>query len=278
MPRPSSMSSSSAAAHCSPSRQGVHQPHDSWAKNCSRLRVMPTGQVWSSRTTSVPVPEAAADLLHGAEVHGDVDVRGGDERRGGPSGADGAQLVAGQHAARVHLDELAHRGAHGQLHAARPRHAPGDAVDLGAALAGHRQALPPVGAVAHDGGHGGEGLDVVHHGRTGEQAGARHVRRPRARVGPLALEGVEHRRRLAADVAPDALVQVDVEGEARAEDVAAEVAALVGLGDGPLDAGERLVVLGAQKDVAGVRLDGEAGEDHALEHAGAGCARAGSGP
>ena len=46
----------------------------------------------------------------------------------------------------------------------------------------------------------------------------------------------------------------------------AEVAALVGFGDGPLDAGERLVVLGAQKDVAGVRLDGEAGDDHALEH------------
>ena len=29
--------SSSAAAHCSPSRHGVHQPHDSWAKNCIML-------------------------------------------------------------------------------------------------------------------------------------------------------------------------------------------------------------------------------------------------
>ena len=50
------MSSSSAAIHCSPSRQGVHQPHDSWAKNCIMLSVMPTGQVWSSSSTSVPVP------------------------------------------------------------------------------------------------------------------------------------------------------------------------------------------------------------------------------
>ena len=69
-PRPSSMSSSSAAIHCSPSRQGVHQPHDSWAKNCIMLSVMPTGQVWSSSSDQRAGAEAAPDLVHRGEVRG----------------------------------------------------------------------------------------------------------------------------------------------------------------------------------------------------------------
>ena len=86
----------------------------------------------------------------------------------------------------------------------------------------------------------------------------------RPRVGALALEGVEQRRRLAADVAPGALVQVDVEGEARAEDVPAEVAALARLGERPLERRRAAVVLGAQEDVAGVGLERVAGQSHTL--------------
>src|SRR5919201_7118864 len=55
-PRPSSRAWRICAVQGRPSRQGVHQPHDSWAKKCSRLCTMPTGQVWSSRTIIVPVP------------------------------------------------------------------------------------------------------------------------------------------------------------------------------------------------------------------------------
>ncbi len=217
--RPYSMSSSSAAIHCSPSRQGVHQPHDSWAKNCIMLSVMPTGQVWSSSSTSVPGAETALDLVHRREAEGHVDLVGRDEEGRGAARADGAQRVPGQHAAGVHLDELPHRHAHRELEAAGVRDAAGDAEDLGAALVDDGEGLPPVDAVPHDGGHGHVGLDVVDDGRAREQPGAGHVRRPRARVGPLALERVQHRRRLAADVAADARVQLDVEREAGAEDV-----------------------------------------------------------
>ena len=62
------------ATQGSPSRQGVHQPHDSWAKKCSRLSTMPTGQVWSSRTIIVPVPRRLPAVSHRVEVHRHVQV------------------------------------------------------------------------------------------------------------------------------------------------------------------------------------------------------------
>ncbi len=55
-PSPRSMASSVCATQGRPSRQGVHQPQDSRAKNRSRLTSTPTGQVWSSSTIMVPVP------------------------------------------------------------------------------------------------------------------------------------------------------------------------------------------------------------------------------
>ena len=204
--------------HCSPSRHGVHQPHDSWAKNCIMLSVMPTGQVWSSRRTSVPVPRRLLDLVHGGEVRAATSsCSRGDERGGGAARADGAQRVPGQHAAGVHLDELAHRRAHRAA-----RRSPG----LATRPATPKILVPPSSRDARGPstspapcrtmrGHGHVGLDVVDDGRPGEEARAGHVRRAGARVGALALERVEHRRRLAADVAADAHVQVDVEAEAR---------------------------------------------------------------
>ena len=227
------MSSSSAAIHCSPSRQGVHQPHDSWAKNCIMLSVMPTGQVWSSSSTSVPVPRRLWTSSMVEKPRGTSILSAGTNEGRGAARADGAQRVPGQHAAGVHLDELPHRHAHRELEAAGVGHAAGDAEDLGAALVDDGEALPPVHAVPHDGGHGHVGLDVVDDGRPREQPGAGHVRRPRARVGPLALERVQHRRRLAADVAADARVQLDVEREAGAEDVLARGSRARGLRRSP---------------------------------------------
>ena len=68
----------------------------------------------------------------------------------------------------------------------------------------------------------------------GVQAGHRRERRLEPGLAAAALERVEQRRLLAADVGAGAGVDDDVEVEARAEDVAAEVAGRVRLGDGVL--------------------------------------------
>jgi hypothetical protein len=59
--------------------------------------------------------------------------------------------------------------------------------------------------------HGGERLHVVDRGGQAERAGLRRERRLDARVAALALEGVEHRGLLAADVRPGAAVHHDVD-------------------------------------------------------------------
>ena len=65
----------------------------------------------------------------------------------------------------------------------------------------------------------------------GVEAGHRGERRAQPRLAAAALEGVEQRRLLAADVGPGAGVHDEVEVVARAVDVLAEVAGGVRLGD-----------------------------------------------
>ena len=67
-----------------------------------------------------------------------------------------------------------------------------------------------------------ERLDVVHDGRLAEQADLDRERRLVARLAALALDRLEERRLLAADVGAGAAPELDVEGEAGAEDVGAE--------------------------------------------------------
>src|SRR5580698_4993796 len=56
LPLPCSIANRIFSVHARPLQHGVHQPHDSCAKKCSRFQTMPTGHVWSSSTTIVPVP------------------------------------------------------------------------------------------------------------------------------------------------------------------------------------------------------------------------------
>src|SRR6201997_1442599 len=56
LPLPCSIANKIFSVHARPLQHGVHQPHDSCAKKCSRFQTMPTGHVWSSSTTIVPVP------------------------------------------------------------------------------------------------------------------------------------------------------------------------------------------------------------------------------
>ena len=79
-------------------------------------------------------------------------------------------------------------------------------------------------ALEHDERHVGQRLDVVDDGRLAEQADLDRERRLVARLAALALDRFEERRLLAADVRAGAAPELDVEGEARAEDVRTEEA------------------------------------------------------
>src|SRR3954471_19526888 len=103
--------------------------------------------------------------------------------------------------------------------------------------------LPPVRAALNDQRHVRERLDVVDQRRPLVEALDRRERRLQARVAALALERVEQRRLLAADVRARAAVHDPLERVARAEDAVTEKAALVCLAHGLLeDLGLQLVL------------------------------------
>ena len=113
---------------------------------------------------------------------------------------------------------------------------------------------------------GGDGLRVVDDGGSAIESDHRRKRRADARDAALAFEGL-HQRRLFADfVGAGAGLGDDIEVEAGAEDVLAEEAFGIGLGDGALHDLEQVAVLAAQVDEAHFGLNGEAGDDRALDH------------
>ncbi len=142
----------------------------------------------------------------------------------------------------------------GQREQPRPRGAAG-------AQRGERGA-----AVVHDPGDVGHGLDVVDHGGLAVEAdGGGEERGLDAREAALALERLEQRRLLAADVGAGAGVHDDVEREARVEDVAAHRAVGVGLVQRRLQALEAQGELPAQVDEGLADLQRVGRDQHALE-------------
>ena len=91
------------------------------------------------------------------------------------------------------------------------------------------------------------------------------VGRPLAGHGDLALDRGDQGRLLAGDERAGALDDLEVEVEARAQDVLAEEAVLPGLGDGDLDALDGQGVFVADVDEALRGADGLGPDDHALE-------------
>src|SRR6185312_159894 len=92
----------------------------------------------------------------------------------------------------------------------------------------------PLAAIADDPRHRGERLGVVDRGRLAVHAIARGERRLEARHALLALERLEQRRFLAADVRPVAVHVEKMKAEAAAEDVVAEQTRRVRFLDGLL--------------------------------------------
>ncbi len=132
-------------------------------------------------------------------------------------------------------------------------------------LPSRAERLEPVGAQADDAGRVGVALDVVDVGGLAPEAGDRRVGRAGPRLAALALDGGHQRGLFAADERARAFFDLDIEGEVRAEDAIAEQAELARLPERELQAADRQRVLGAAVDVAHLRADGVAGEDHALD-------------
>ena len=157
------------------------------------------------------------------------------------------------------------REAQRQLVNAGLVHVAGEAEQPGAAVLRRAERREGRAAVANDGRNRAEGLDVVQHRRALERARDGRKRRPDARDAALAFERIEQRRFLAALVGARAGVRVEVEIEAGAVNVLAQIALRVGFGDGAVHDLDQVAILAANVDVAGVRIDRQAGDQHAFD-------------
>ena len=131
----------------------------------------------------------------------------------------------------VDVDQLAAGDAQRQLDADLLVDVPRDGVELRAVALGRADRLEPVGPPLDDVGDAAEGLDVVDDRRLAERPLDRRERRLDPGPAPLPLEALDQPGLLAADVRPGPPVQPDLEVEARAVDVLAQVPRRPGLGD-----------------------------------------------
>jgi len=93
-------------------------------------------------------------------------------------------------------------------------------------------------------------------------------RRLDAREAALALDGLEERRLLAADIGPRAQAQLDIEVEsASTEDIAPQIAGLARFLDGVFQPRVAARVFAAQEYPAVLRADGIAGDRHGFDQA-----------
>ena len=158
------------------------------------------------------------------ERHLDVELVGRDEAPGRAAQQDRAQRPPVEHAA-AELEHLAQRDPERRLVEAGPRDPARQAEQARARRVLGADLRVRLAALHDDAGHVDERLDVVDHRRLVEQALVDRERRLVARLAAVALDRVEQRGLLAADVGAGALAQLDVERETLAEDVLAQVAA-----------------------------------------------------
>ena len=122
-----------------------------------------------------------------------------------------------------------------------------------------------VGSLRDDERHARDRLDVVDDGGAGVQPGDRGEGRLQPRLAAMPLQRVEQRGFLAALVGAGPGVHDDVEVEPRTQDVRAQVAGLVGLGDRLVQAPDDVQHLAAHVDERLVRPDRVRRDDRALD-------------
>src|ERR1700683_5067955 len=140
-----------------------------------------------------------------------------------------------------------------------------DRVQPGAAIFRRTQTGVPITTLANDGGNGAERFHVVDHRGTAVEADHGREGRPDSRIAALAFQRLHERRFLTALVGARAGVGDKVKIKAAALDVFAEVALGVGFGDRRVHDVDNVAIFAAYIDVALVRADRAAGDDHAFD-------------
>ncbi len=192
---------------------------------------------------------------------------GGDDGAAGTAGLYQLERGAVLHPLAVNADYLAQGDAHRHFDQTGEVGVAQDGVDLCARTAGGAKLAEPGGAVAQDGRHIGQGLDVVHQGWFAHQPVGRRVGRAGAGFAAFTLQGFDQGGLLPADVRPRPRVNVDVEIETAAEDILAQQPVLAGLFDRPLQAVVSQVVFAADVDETFARPNGIGGDRHRLDDA-----------
>ena len=165
----------------------------------------------SSNTITTPEPSVVRDRARALEGERQVELVGGDEAAGRAAEQHRPQRSRRRsrrrpaRAARAAWCRTAPRRCRAAATCARDAEQLGPRRALGTDRGVGRSALE------HDRQHVDQRLDVVDHGRLAEQAALDRERRLVARLAAVALDRVEERRLLAADVRAGAVAQLDVE-------------------------------------------------------------------
>jgi hypothetical protein len=206
-----------------------------------------------------------AGRLERVVVHRDVQEMGRNASAGRTAGLHGLERPVVERAAADVEDHFPQADSQGDFDQPRPFHLAHQGEGLGA-LAGFRPHLgEPGGAVLQDHGDAGQRFHVVDDRGALPEAGDGGKGRPRAGHSPFAFDRSDQCGLLAANERAGPFLDLDLEIEARAEDVVAQQAAFFRLpqrDSQPLQ-GQR--VFRAAIDVTLAGADGVSGDGHAFQ-------------
>ena len=155
-----------------------------------------------------------AELGEGLVVDGRVEKFGRDAPAGRTSGLHGFDRAFARSASEL-LNDLAEGHAHRNLDQPGPANRARQGEDLGSLAFRGADRGEPIAAFLDDRRHVGEGFDVVDQGRQIPEPGFGRVGGPGARYAPLALDRMQERGFLTADVCPGTNANIEPEVKPR---------------------------------------------------------------
>ncbi len=204
-------------------------------------------------------------LGHGIEIHRDIGFVRLQQRARAAAGNHRFQLSSAGNSSGDFFDHALQVVAHGQFVNPGPVDVAGDAEQPRAAIFGRAERSVPFPSAMQNRRHGGKRFSVVDDRRRAVEADHGGEGRPDARVAALAFERFHQRGFLAALVGARACVRRQIEREAAAHHILAQIAGLVGLHDRGFDDVEDVAVFTAHVDVAIVRAHRIPGDNHPFD-------------
>jgi len=162
------------------------------------------------------------------------------------------------------LDHVAERDRHRFLEHRRFLDMTGHLEQFRPVIAFAAKAGEPARAAPHDRRNHCDALDIVHRRRAAIETGPRRERRFQPRLALLALEALDHRGFLAADIGAGAAMDEDVEIIAGFRGILADQPRVIGFLDGGLHDLGFHDIFAADIDIGGARAHRETGDQGAL--------------